>query len=197
MQLSTQLTSSQSRGRLFGLAVAVLLAEALWLGAGLILDIQLQAPSGTVAPEPVAIGPLTVALASVIPSLLGWAVMAALERLTPHARRVWLVLALLALAASLLLGPLSGSGVTTANRLVLALMHLAVAGAVMTALYRTSAGRLAQPTPAPPRSGGLPSVAGQAHSAHRTPLHADPQQPLPAAPRVRDVVPASGHGGRD
>ena len=136
------------RTRLLGVAAAVLAAEAVWVLAVLVLGIRLQAPAGTGYPEPVDIGPLNVALASVVLSLVGWAVLATLERLTPHARRIWLVLALLALAASLAM-PLSGTGVGAANRAVLVLMHVVVAGILVPVLYRTSSGRPARPSHVP------------------------------------------------
>ena len=68
--------------------------------------------------------------------------LAALERLTPHARRIWLVVALVGLAASLAM-PLSGTGVSSENRAVLVLMHVAVAAVLVPVLYRTSPRRLA------------------------------------------------------
>jgi len=40
--------------------------------------------------------------------------------------------------------PLSGSGVSEANRIVLMLMHLAVGAIVIAVLYRTSPGRSAR-----------------------------------------------------
>ena len=68
--------------------------------------------------------------------------LAALERLTPHARLIWLVLALVGLAASLSM-PLGGTGVSSGNRAVLVLMHVAVAAVLIPVLYRTSPRRLA------------------------------------------------------
>ena len=135
--------AERRRIRLLGIAAAVLLAEAVWLLAELVFGIRLQAPAGTAYPEPVDIGPLNVGLASALPSLLGWALLAGLERLTPRAHRIWLVAALVGLAASLAT-PLAGTGVGTANRMVLVLMHLAVPAVVISALYRTSPGRRAR-----------------------------------------------------
>ncbi len=151
MALPRLMTSPErSRARLLGVAAAVLLAEAVWVLAEFVLGIRLQAPAGTGSPEPVDIGPLNVAVASVVLSLVGWAGLAALERLTPHAHRVWLVVALVALAASLAM-PLSGSGVSTADRAVLVLMHVAVAAVLIPILYRTSPGRLTDPSRQPAR----------------------------------------------
>src|ERR687886_244550 len=140
--------AERRRARLLGVAAAVLVAQAVWILAELVLGIRLQAPAGTASPEPVDIGPLNVALASALLSLVGWAVLAGLERLTPRAHRSWLVVALVGLAASLST-PLSGTGVSTANRMVLVLMHLAVAAVVITVLYRTSPRRRAHPAQVP------------------------------------------------
>jgi hypothetical protein len=120
------------------MVAAVLLGEALWVLAELGLGIHLQAPAGTGYPEPVTIGPLTVALTAALLPLIGWAVLAGLERLTQRAPQIWLGLALLVLLASLAM-PLSGTGVSAANRAVLVLMHLVVGGTAITALYRSSA----------------------------------------------------------
>ena len=144
--------SSLFRIRLVGLAAAVLLAQVVWVVA-FALGRPLLAPANTVAAEPVPITPMIVALASLLPSVLGWAALVALERLTPHARRIWLTLALLVLAASLPMGPLRGTDVTIANRAALALMHLIV-GAFLIVLYQTSE---------PRRRRG----SAAAHAAHR------------------------------
>ena len=140
--------AERRRARLLGVVAAVLVAEAVWLLAEVLFGIRLQAPAGTASPEPLDVGPLNVALASALLSLVGWAVLAGLERLTPRARRIWLVAALVGLAASFST-PLSGTGVTTANRLVLVLMHLTVGAVVISVLYRTSPGRRAHPSQVP------------------------------------------------
>ena len=131
--------------RLLGVAVAVLVAEAVWSLAEFALGIHLQAPAGAGYPEPVDIGPLTVAVATAVLSLLGWGVLAVLEQLTPNARRIWLLVALVALAVSLAM-PLTGFGVSLANRAVLVLLHMAVAAVLVPALYRTSPGHLPRPS---------------------------------------------------
>jgi hypothetical protein len=62
-------------------------------------------------------------------SLAGWALLGILERFTDRARRLWVGIAV----ATLLLSfgtPLSGSGTSALNRVVLLLMHVAV-GAVL------------------------------------------------------------------
>jgi len=123
--------------RLLGIFAGLLAAEAVWLVAEGALVIPVQAPAGTLAAEPVAIDPLSVALAASVLPLVGWLVLVGLEQLTQHARTIWLVLALVALAASLGM-PLSGSGVSDANRVVLVLMHLLVGAIVIAVLYSSS-----------------------------------------------------------
>ena len=137
--------SALPRARLLGVAASVLVAEAIWALARFALGIPLQAPAGAGYPEPVDIGALNVAVASVGLSLVGWGALAVLERLTPHARRIWLLAALAALGLSLVM-PLSGFGASPANRAVLVLMHVAVVAVLIPALYRTSPGHLTHPS---------------------------------------------------
>lgn len=140
--VSLKLNSTQGRGRLrlLGVAGTVLLTEGLWLLATAVAGIHLQAPAANGNPQQFDIGPLLVAVASIVASLVGWGLIAVLERLTTHARGAWLILALVALAGSLVM-PLSGTGVSVANRAVLVLMHLAVAAVLLPVLYRTSVPR--------------------------------------------------------
>jgi hypothetical protein len=69
--------AERRRARVLGVFAAVLVAEAVWVTAELVLGIRLQAPAGTASSEPVDIGPLNVAVASVLLSLVGWAVLLA------------------------------------------------------------------------------------------------------------------------
>ena len=137
--------SALPRVRLLAVAAAVLVAEAVWALAKFALGIPLQAPAGAGYAEPADIGALNVAVATVVLSLVGCGALVVLERLTPHARRIWLLVALLALCVSLVM-PLSGFGVSPANRAVLVLMHVVVAAVVIPALYRTSPGQLGHPS---------------------------------------------------
>nr|WP_237502684.1 DUF6069 family protein [Streptomyces sp. SID8374] len=73
-----------------------------------------------------------VAALALLISLLGRALLAALERFTRRPGLIWTVAACAVLLLSFL--PLTGSGMTTGTRTSLALMHLAVAAALMTGL---------------------------------------------------------------
>src|SRR5437773_58011 len=115
--------SGRRNARLMAVAAAVLTALAIWALAELVFGIHLRAPEGFGASGD--IDALDVAIVSTLLSLAGWGLLALLERLTTRARRVWVVIAVVALVLSLGT-PLSGTGVTAANRIVLVLMHLAV-----------------------------------------------------------------------
>ncbi len=130
------------RFRLLAVAGAVMVALGLWaiveLGFGLDLRSPGEAFGGTGGTSDV--GPLQVIVASGVGSLAGWALLALLERFSSRARAVWVVIALLALLASLG-GPLGGTGVTAANRGVLVCMHLLVAAIVIPSFYLSSPAR--------------------------------------------------------
>lgn len=142
--MSVQRFSSTSRKRLFAVVAGVIVAEVVWLLADRVFGIHVQAPAGNGYPRPADIGPGTVGVAAGVLSLLGWGLLAVLERFTLRARGIWLALSLLALVASLGM-PLSGSGVRPSDRAALVLMHVAVAAIVIPVLYRTSRPRAKQP----------------------------------------------------
>ena len=73
---------------------------------------------------------------AVAASLLGWLLLALLERRTPQARLLWTTIALVALAASLAL-PLAAATTTSATA-GLIVMHLAVGAVVIPALAHTA-----------------------------------------------------------
>ena len=77
-----------------------------------------------------------VSASSIVPTLLGWALLELLERFSPRrATVVWTVLAVLTLVGSL---PFSGTGISTTDRLLLALMHLIVGAVVIPIFVITS-----------------------------------------------------------
>jgi hypothetical protein len=86
----------------------------------------------------------TIAAAQVIgvtvaASLLGWLLLALLERRTPHARLLWTTIAVAAVAASLAL-PLTVATTTSAVA-GLIVMHVSVGAAVIPAMGRTARAR--------------------------------------------------------
>ncbi|GAA1539690.1 hypothetical protein GCM10009827_068730 [Dactylosporangium maewongense] len=71
----------------------------------------------------------------VIAGLLGWGLLALLERFTAKGRTIWTVIAVVFLVLSLL-GPLGGTDAGT--KVSLALLHLLVGAVIITAFTRTS-----------------------------------------------------------
>lgn len=123
------------RARPRAVVIAMLVPLAIWSVAEMVFHIRLRTPGGFGPPGD--IGALNVIAASGFFSLAGWGLLALLERLTARARSVWMIIAVVTLLLSLAT-PLSGSGITPANRAVLLLMHLAVGAVLIPALYRTS-----------------------------------------------------------
>src|SRR5262245_9891001 len=106
MSVSASTEDRRWPARLAGVAGAVVAALAIWVVAELVLGIRLRAPEGFGASGD--IDALNVASVSALASLAAWGSLAVLERLTPHAGRIWLVGALLLLVLSLAT-PLSGT----------------------------------------------------------------------------------------
>ena len=123
--------------RLLAIAAAVACALAIWVIAESVFGIDLRAPAFGGSAETLPVQAHDVLLVSGLLSFAGWGCMAVLERLTPKARQLWLVLSVTALVLSLAT-PFAGSGVSLANRIVLMLMHVAVGSVIISLLYRTS-----------------------------------------------------------
>lgn len=112
---------------------AITAALLVWAVAALGLGIELRSPVFDGSGTSFEIGPATVGMVAMIASLSGWALLAALERITRHAARIWTALAVLVLAASLSM-PLGGVGLDSAHRTALVAMHLAVAAVLIASL---------------------------------------------------------------
>ncbi len=125
------------RARMAAVAGGVLAALAIWVIAEVVAGVDLRRPAPARGTATQDIDALHVAFAAAAGSLAGWALLALLERTTGRARRVWIVIAVVAFIVSLG-GPLSGTGITSAGRMALLSMHVAVAAAIVPALYRTS-----------------------------------------------------------
>lgn len=146
----------RGRHRLVVVAGTAVSALLLWLVAGPVLGINLevlQTPGATTA-VPVTAG--SVILSSVAAGLLGWALLAGLERLTTRGATIWRwvagAVALLSLGGPLTLAQSGGGAV------VLTLLHLVVAGVLLTALPGTVS-RGAVNTPAQAGRAGATDVA--------------------------------------
>ena len=123
-------------GRPLAVVLAVLAALAAVWGISELVGVDVRQPAfGTGMPQDLTAGP--VVIASVVAGLAAWLALALLERLTRHARAVWVALATLVLVVSLG-APLSGRGIDGGSRLVLALLHLTVGALLIVLLARTS-----------------------------------------------------------
>jgi hypothetical protein len=111
----------RATGRRAGTVVlAVLATVVVWTIADPVLGVDLAAKSsnGTVT----AIGLPSVIVVTLLAGLVGWGLLALLERLGRLGRRIWTIAAVVVLLLSLLLGPTAG--VTTGAKFTLALLHL-------------------------------------------------------------------------
>jgi hypothetical protein len=125
------------RARALCAAGGALAAALAWIVEVPLLGIHLTFRFGTGHIQTIAVG--QVIGVTVAASLLGWLLLALLERRTPHARALWTTIALAALAASLAL-PLAAA-TTTAAAAGLIVMHAAVGGAVIPAMAHTARAR--------------------------------------------------------
>jgi hypothetical protein len=119
-----------------GVGGAVLATVAVWVVGEPLLgyDLVVEQPGQ----EARDLGLSAFVVFSLAASLLGWLLLAVLERLTRRARTIWTVVALLVLIVSVLpVLQVSASGGTKA---VLALTHLAV-GAILIPVFRRTAVR--------------------------------------------------------
>ncbi len=140
---AVSIVGDRRRARLMGVAGAVLAALAVWFVAEVVFGLDLRRPAASAGQVAEDVDAVHVTFSAAVGSLAAWGLLAVLERLTGRARGVWTVIAALALLVSLG-GPLSGSDVSTENRLVLVLMHFVVAAVVIFALHRTSRASPAQ-----------------------------------------------------
>jgi hypothetical protein len=127
----------QGRTRALCAAGGALAAALAWIAEVPLLGIHLNFRFGTGHIQTIAVG--QVIGVTVAASLLGWLLLALLERRTPHARPLWATIALVALAASLAL-PLAAA-TTTSAVVGLVVMHLTVGAAVIPAMARTARAR--------------------------------------------------------
>jgi hypothetical protein len=127
----------QRRARALCVAGGALAAALAWIVEVPLLGIHLTVRFGAGHIQTIAVG--QVLGVTVAASLLGWLLLALLERRTPHARPLWTTTALAALAASLAL-PLAAATTTSAIA-GLIVLHLTVGAAVIPAMAHTARAR--------------------------------------------------------
>ena len=122
------------RARALSAAGGALAAALAWIAEVPLLGIHLNFRFGAGHIQTIAAG--QVIGVTVAASLLGWLLLALLERRTPHARLLWTTIALAALAASLAL-PLAAATTTSAIT-GLIVMHMTVGAVVIPAMAHTA-----------------------------------------------------------
>jgi Family of unknown function (DUF6069) len=128
---------SPGRARALAVAGAVAAALAVWaVGEPLLGHDLVVQQKGQQSRD---LGAVAIGVFALAPSLLGWALLAALERLTPLAARIWTAAALTLLAVSFL--PIIGVQASGGSKAVLALTHLAVAAVLIPVFWRTATPR--------------------------------------------------------
>ncbi len=128
---------SHGRARALCAAGGALAAALAWIVEVPLLGIHLTVRFGPGHIQTIAVG--QVLGVTVAATLLGWLLLAVLDRRTSHARAIWASIALVALAVSLAL-PLAAATNTSAV-VGLVVMHLTVGAAVIPAMARTAPGR--------------------------------------------------------
>ena len=123
-----------ARTRALCAAGGALAAALAWVVEVPLLGIQLDFRFGSGHIQTIPAGQAIAAAAAV--SLLGWLLLALLERRTRRARLIWVSIALAVLGLSLSL-PLSAA-TTTSAAAGLVVMHLAVGAAVIPAMAHTA-----------------------------------------------------------
>ena len=124
----------QGRARALSAAGGALAAALAWIVEVPLLGIHLNVRFGAGHTQTIAVG--QVIGVTVAASLLGWLLLAVLERHASRARLLWTTIALAALAASLAL-PLAAA-TTTSAVIGLIAMHVTVGAIVIPALAHTA-----------------------------------------------------------
>lgn len=138
--MSTQVSTPAVpvRTRRLTRAVAALLAALgallVWVVADPLFGVDFSVVAdGTTT----VVGPAMVLVFALGAALVGWAVLALLERFTARARLIWLIAAVTVLLLSLVM-PFSAGDIDTGAVVALLAMHLVVAAVIIPAYTRTS-----------------------------------------------------------
>ena len=126
----------QFRSRALAVTAAVLAALSVWAVAVPLLGVHLVVHSAPGASDTQTISVGLVLAVSLLASLLGWGLIAALERLTQRPTTIWTVAASVVLGVSLA-GPITAA-VTTGAKIAMVLLHLTVAAVLISLMRRTA-----------------------------------------------------------
>lgn len=126
--------TSGTAGGVMAVGGAVCAALLGWVVAGPLAGVDLAVRPGSATSAPQHVGAATVLVVSLLVSLAGWGLFAVLRHRSSHGRAIWTGVALAVLVLSVF-GPLTG-GVTTAAKVALVALHLAVAAVLIPSLRR-------------------------------------------------------------
>jgi len=118
--------------RTFIVVWAAVAALLIWLVQGPLTGADLVVRNGDATST---VGPVAVVAVALAAGLVGWGLLALLERVTTRARRLWAVVAVVVLLVSFV-GPLGATTIQAKG--ALAAMHAVVGAILIAGLYRTS-----------------------------------------------------------
>jgi len=118
--------------RTFIVVWAAVAALLIWLVQGPLTGVDLVVRNGDATST---VGPVAVVAVALAAGLVGWGLLALLERVTTRARRLWAVVAVVVLLVSFV-GPLGATTIQAKG--ALAAMHAVVGAILIAGLYRTS-----------------------------------------------------------
>ncbi len=132
-ETGTTTPAIRRRDRALVVLGTIVAAVAVWVVSVLLFGVDLRAVQDG-AMQTIGVG--AVVAAAAVPSLLGWALLAGLERFSRRPKTIWTVVAVLVTVLSLA-GPFS-SAATTGSAVSLALMHLVVGAVAILGFRRTT-----------------------------------------------------------
>ena len=136
-QRTWRLSPDNIRTRRAGaVGASALAAVATWFVAELVPGADLTAPTFDPSTPPADLSVGAIVVSAAFAPLLGWALLAFLERATNHPKALWTTAAITATVASLA-GPLTGTGVAVSQRMGLVVLHLIVSAVYVLLMSRT------------------------------------------------------------
>lgn len=139
----------RARRRLTTAVTAVVAACLVWAVGTAVLGHSLTVPQ-TGGRDPMAVTLPMVLFVSAAASLLGWGLLAVLERRSMRGTRIWVGIAAAVVVVSL--APLLAPDIATGTRIVLALLHLVVGAVLIPGMQHTSAAAAARSQTAGPNT---------------------------------------------
>jgi hypothetical protein len=122
--------------RLGAIAVAVAAAIVAWLLIENLSGIEMMTPAVQGRPN-MDIGPIPIAVSVIVATLIGWGVLALMERRAQNPRRSWTIFAVIGTVLSLG-APFSGEDLATNQRISLAALHVVTAAVFIPLMARTA-----------------------------------------------------------